>query len=280
MIHFFSLLKEFYYPALQHGFYSKEHRKAGLFLTLLCLLFRAKFNNERDVTVKLFGFEITANSPQTLLRLIKEIFLEQVYLFQTTNPSPRIIDGGANMGISVLYFKSLYPKAHITAIEPNPTAFFYLEKNIALNALSDVEAVPACLSNRKGKERFYVSPSGDIINGSLYPEIGIRYLQEVESVCLSDYLAEGEVDLVKLDVEGAERQVYQDLKMSGNLTQSQQYLIEYHAMEGLPDIDSEMVHYFEDHGFYSLSKKSSSSYMDNQNRLMHFAQQERVVPAW
>lgn len=278
MVHFFTLLKEYYHPALQHEYYSKKKRRAGLFLTLFYLLFRAKFSNGREVTVRLFGFEITANSPQTLLRLVKEIFLEQLYLFHSTNPAPRIIDGGANMGISVLYFKSLYPKAHITAIEPNPNALLYLEKNIARNALSHVKAINACLSDHQGKERFYVSPNGNIINGSLYPEIGISYLQEVDAVRLSDFLAGEKFDLVKLDVEGAERQVYQDLKNSNQVTQSRQYLMEYHAKAGLADISAEMEGFFEQNGFQSISNANHSS-TDKENRLMHFAQQKKAVPA-
>ena len=277
MVHFFSLLKDFYYPALEHGFYRKNYRRVHLLFTLSFLLLRAKFGNDKDIQVRIFGFVVSASSPQVLLRLIKEIFLEQVYLFHTTNPSPRIIDGGANLGISVLYFKFLYPKAHIIAIEPNPIAFQYLKKNIAQNSLEDVEAVNACLSDNLGKERFYVSATGNIINGSVFPGTGSIFLQEVDAVRLSDYLAKWEFDLVKLDVEGAERQVFADLKQSGSMNRSKQYLLEYHSLPNLGDIFGELMETFEGNGFKTLYAGKAYGLSTGVNSMVHYIQSPESV---
>src|SRR5690606_23212402 len=49
-----------------------------------------------------------------------EIYERRLYEFRSTNPAPRIIDGGANIGLSVLFFKSLFPMARITCFEPDP----------------------------------------------------------------------------------------------------------------------------------------------------------------
>src|SRR4051812_21340124 len=38
----------------------------------------------------------------------KEIFQRQIYAFHATSRSPRIVDGGANVGVSILYFKKLH----------------------------------------------------------------------------------------------------------------------------------------------------------------------------
>lgn len=278
-MNFFSLLKEFYYPAVRHGFYSQKNRKVHLLVTLILLLFRAKFRNDREVTASLFGFRIIANSPQVLLRLVKEIFLEEIYRFDSESTSPKIIDGGANIGISVLYFKSLYPQAQIIAIEPNPQAFYYLEKNIAGNGLSQVEAIHSCLSDRTGKELFYVSPTGSIINGSLFPQIGKSFLKEIDAVRLSDLLKEAEFDLVKLDVEGAERQVFEDLKESGSIKRSKQYLLEYHALPGLGDIFGELVEVFEENGFNSPSINNTQKLSIGENSMIHYIQSHEAVLA-
>ena len=42
-----------------------------------------------------------------------EIFVEEIYRFQTTRPAPLIVDGGANCGMSVVYFKRLFPDAQL-----------------------------------------------------------------------------------------------------------------------------------------------------------------------
>lgn len=250
-------------------------RRMVLFFTILFLLIKAKYYNGQPVNVRLYGFKINANSPQTLLILIKEIFIDQVYKFESKNPAPKIIDAGANVGISVLYFKSLYPEAKIIAFEPNPEAFAYLYSNIKQNGLRDVQAVNACLSDQSGKAKFYFSPKANIINGSLYPETGISYMQEVEAVRLSDYLRHDAVALVKIYVEGAERLVLRDLENSGMMSQSGQYLLEYHSGAGLPDIYDALTASFRQNGF----KAQAPNQGDPENMLMHYIQVDQGVMA-
>jgi FkbM family methyltransferase len=218
------------------------------------LTFKAKFQSASEVKQDIFGFKVFANSPQTLLLLFREIFIEEVYFFTSEKVNPKIIDCGANMGLTVLYFKYLYPQAQIAAIEPNPQALFYLEKNISQNQLQDVQVKNVCLSDRIGKEKFYFSPNISIANGSLFSEIGKEYLLEVDAALLSDVLSESFFDLVKIDVEGAERQIFNDLKSSGQISKSNRYIIEYHQSNDLEDIFSEMLTTFSDEGFeYSVS---------------------------
>nr|WP_262917723.1 FkbM family methyltransferase [Cognataquiflexum rubidum] len=202
-----------------------------------------------------FGFKVSANSPQTLLSLYREIFVDEVYYFDSNHASPKIIDCGANMGISMLYFKHLFPNAQIIAIEPNPMALQYLEKNIKQNFLEDVHVEKACVSDKVGKEKFYYSNKINIANASLFPEIGKHYLMEVDSLQLSDYLSKDIYDLVKVDVEGAERQVLKELKTSGQLQKSKRYIIEYHhAPEYLEDTLQEILETFSEAGFsFSIS---------------------------
>ena len=52
-----------------------------------------------------------------------EIFENQCLFFETKNQKPKIIDCGANIGISILYYKRLYPEAQIIGFEPDPKFF-------------------------------------------------------------------------------------------------------------------------------------------------------------
>ncbi|MCL6261220.1 FkbM family methyltransferase [Aquiflexum sp. TKW24L] len=265
LVNFYSLIKVYYFPASGHAFYKERKRRVGLFFTILLLLIKAKFSNEKEVKVRLFGFEVSANSPQTLLLLVKEIFIDQVYHFHASHPAPKIIDAGANVGISVLYFKSLYPNAQIIAIEPNPMALQYLEKNISQNFLEGVRVEKACISDKVGKEKFYYSNKINIANASLFAEIGKDYLMEVDSLLLSDFLSEDVYDLVKIDIEGAERQVLKELKTSGKLQKSKRYIIEYHyAPDYLKDSLQEIQETFSEAGF------SSRITGDDRDKLLNF----------
>lgn len=49
--------------------------------------------------------------------LLHEIFAAKNYAFKTTNPTPFIIDCGSNIGVSIVFFKYLYPQAHILSFE-------------------------------------------------------------------------------------------------------------------------------------------------------------------
>ena len=48
-----------------------------------------------------------------------ELFEHQIYKFKCDTETPYIIDCGANIGLSIIYFKLLFPKAEIIAFEPD-----------------------------------------------------------------------------------------------------------------------------------------------------------------
>ncbi|HKZ65867.1 MAG TPA: hypothetical protein VJ111_05915, partial [Chitinophagaceae bacterium] len=55
-----------------------------------------------------------------------EMFKEKVYKFTSSKKNPYIIDCGSNIGMSILYFKSLYPEARILGFEADPYIFSFL----------------------------------------------------------------------------------------------------------------------------------------------------------
>ena len=69
-------------------------------------------------THELFGKPLFFYSATELLHGLKEIFIENIYK-QTLREKPYIIDCGANIGMSVIYMKQLYPQAEIIAFEPD-----------------------------------------------------------------------------------------------------------------------------------------------------------------
>ncbi len=61
---------------------------------------------------------------------LNEIFVEEVYRFQSDTNTPLIIDCGSNIGLSIIYFKRLFPEAKIIGFEPDNEIFKILENNI------------------------------------------------------------------------------------------------------------------------------------------------------
>src|SRR5258708_36166931 len=94
---------------------------------------------------------------EEFLALYRGIFAFHEYKFTSDTSAPFIIDCGAHIGMSVLYFKRMYPKAKIVAFEPNPNSFKLLERNITQNNLKDVTIINAAIAPLAGKIDFYVA---------------------------------------------------------------------------------------------------------------------------
>lgn len=151
----------------------------------------------------------------------KDEFIRKIYHFDSTCPAPIIIDGGSNIGMSILSFKHIYPKSKITGFEPDPSIFQLLSENIERNHISDVRLINAGLSAEAGDTSF--SPDGQA-GGQLSSVGQLR----VKMVKLSTYL-DGPVDFLKLNIEGAELAVLTEAMNAGRLRNVRELVLEYHG---------------------------------------------------
>lgn len=117
-----------------------------------------------------------------------------------------IIDGGANIGIASLYFLNRYPSASIVAVEPSPANFEILRKNLSPYG-KRVTLIQGAIWKGSGRLvlesgveewRTSVRAADDGQSGS------------VEAFTLPELMAygNGTVDLLKLDIEGSESEVF------------------------------------------------------------------------
>ena len=168
------------------------------------------------------------------LFLIKEIFTQNIYNFTSKNNNPFIIDCGANIGISVIYFKQLYPDAEILAFEPDTSIYKLLNHNVKIFALSDVTLVEKAVWNEDTILKFY-SEGAD--GGRAATNVDMEKIIEVEAVRLKKFLTR-KVDFLKIDIEGAETEVLEDIK--DVLINVDKIFVEYHSYLGkeqkLPEI--------------------------------------------
>jgi FkbM family methyltransferase len=154
-----------------------------------------------------------------------EIFEKEIYKFNTHNPQPYIIDAGANIGLSIIYFKKLYPTAKIVAFEPDDKVFEILQHNIASFQLADVELVKKALRNEETTLQFY-SEGAD--GGRIANEQDKSQIIEIPTCRLRDYLKR-KVDLLKIDIEGAETKVLEDCQ--DLLRNVERIFVEYHSFK-------------------------------------------------
>ena len=163
----------------------------------------------------------------------KDIFAQRIYYFESQRQDPFILDCGSNIGMSVLYFKHIYPRARVIAFEPDALIFPYLRENIDRNGLDNVELARAAVAEREG----VLVLLSDGTCGSRLAEYAPATISNdlercaVPCVRLRDYLNE-RIDFLKMNIEGAEWRVLLDC--DGALKHVRQMVVEYHHLPGLP----------------------------------------------
>ncbi len=174
---------------------------------------------------------------------VKQIFGERLYGFRSDDPAPRILDCGAHIGLASLFFKECYPAARIHAFEADAVLAELCRANFAAFGVPDIAVEAKAVWTHGGGVRF----AGDRDDAGHVSETG----QDVPSVALKDLLAEP-VDLLKLDVEGAEFEV---LASCGDaLKQVRRMVIEVHAMHMDRAPVGKMLAHLENLGFrYTLA---------------------------
>ena len=180
---------------------------------------------------RIFGRTIEAFTSAELLNVFREIFVRGDYTFVSEHDAPLIFDCGANVGMSVLFFKMRYPNAVIRAFEPNPEIFAVLKRNVETNSFRSVTLNNEALLDEESVVPFYLGSLGGSLGGSIRrvgDDSGVVEVQAVPTV-RSPLVPRVLSTLVKIDVrEGAETEIVTDLQAAGLLSRPRRFIIEYH----------------------------------------------------
>jgi len=233
---------------------------------------KSKKKQKNIVKGEFLGFSFLSYNYWTIDYLFDEIFLNNEYYFKTQNKTPLIMDCGSNIGMSILYFKHLYPNSRIIGFEPNPNSFKLLKKNVEENNLKNVEINNLGLYNEESEISFYIDSNLSTLIGSINKDRGGNKELKVSAKKLSSYLKDvEEVDLVKIDVEGAEINIIMELLESNTLNKVKEYIIEYHHNMGEDRSNlSSFLAIFETNGYDYNIKTSFKNISSFQDILIHF----------
>ncbi|MGF7404799.1 FkbM family methyltransferase [Campylobacter concisus] len=177
---------------------------------------------ERVNNVKFHKYSFDVPDLPSFVWQFKEIFVDEIYKFQTDSITPVIFDCGSNIGMSCLYFKQLFKNAKIKAFEADPEIAKVLKANITNNNINDVEIIDkAVWINNEGIEFGSDGADGGSVNAG-------NNKVKIKSIRLREFLEkEAFIDLLKIDIEGAEYNVLKDCNDS--LKNVQNIFIEYHS---------------------------------------------------
>jgi FkbM family methyltransferase len=156
-----------------------------------------------------------------------QVFYEKQYdLYGVDFPDAKtIIDGGANIGCASVYFSLHFPNAKIVAIEPEKNNFELLKKNV--EPCKNIQCIQAgiwdkneklSLTNPKGGAAEFMFDSNTNVDNSING-------MTISAIMNSQHW--NEVDILKLDIEGAEKEVFSSNDLSW-LTKVKLLIIELH----------------------------------------------------
>jgi len=172
----------------------------------------------------------------------QEIFVEEIYRFETTSATPRIIDCGSNYGTSIVYFNNRYPGARITGIEADPAIYALLRSNTS--HLMDIDLLQAAVSHDSTPLRFYREGSDGGRAGQVIENA--KQILEVPAVTLDKLIGDDRIDFLKIDIEGAEGAA---IEACSKLDQVEQMFIEYHSFRSSAQRLGALLDRLAAHGF-------------------------------
>jgi FkbM family methyltransferase len=156
----------------------------------------------RSGRVRAFGYDLEVADHLSVVHQLRDIVVDHEYRMPDLGPRPLIVDVGANVGVSVLYQCRMLDDPEIHAFEADPAIFAMLERNVrrhAPRARVHLNHAAAYVSNgtvrfaREGADggQIQAGKGGDVV--------------EVRSVDLLGFLQGlGRIELLKIDIEGAE----------------------------------------------------------------------------
>lgn len=144
-----------------------------------------------------------------------QVYVNREYEFRAGRNLDVIVDAGANIGLASVRFATRFPQAKIIAIEPERKNFEMLQRNV--EKYPNVVAVHAALWDRSGEIELVDPGLGNwgFMTGdqerSDRPVSEMRH--KVPAVTIPEIIERfglDRIDLLKVDIEGAEREVFQD----------------------------------------------------------------------
>ncbi|MEK6780193.1 MAG: FkbM family methyltransferase [Bacteroidota bacterium] len=165
----------------------------------------------------------TRKYPSSDLITLYEVWGKQEYkiaiemLSEQNIQQPLILDVGANVGYSTLYFKNYFPTSDVICIEPDRLNLNQISKNISANNFENIILLEGALWPKRSKMALK-SDYREGTSASFYvveSEAG-----NVEGYGIKDVLSIknwNHIDLLKMDIEGAEKYLFEDEKIAASI---------------------------------------------------------------
>lgn len=183
-----------------------------------------------------------------------EVFNTNMYYFENNKKNPFIIDCGTNIGISVLYFKKIFPESKIICFEPDDKNFEILNQNIiSQNWEKNVNVIKKGVSNRNAIVNF----TNEGHAGSkiiITDDTELNNFSKIEIIDLIEFInnQNEQIDFLKLDIEGSEFEIVPRLNEVNS--KIDRLYIEFHCVDNdYSKFFNYLLCYFSENYVYSVN---------------------------
>lgn len=174
----------------------------------ISFLAKIKLSGNRNHEISLKGIPnpvILSNLYEDVHTLL-QVFYGKEYELILDKPPSFIIDCGANIGLASVYFANRYPDSKIIAIEPDARNFSFLKKNTA--PYPQVVCLQKAIWSKPVLMEIVDPGRG---NWGYQTEVVTSGDKGIEGITIDQLIDEfsiPEIDLLKIDIEGAEKELF------------------------------------------------------------------------
>jgi FkbM family methyltransferase len=179
----------------------------GVFLGAQARLLRRPI----EVTVAVPGLihPVRLRLRTTDVSLCREILIDAQYDCELSIPPRIIIDAGANVGLAAINYANRYPNSKIVAIEPEQSNYEMLRKNV--EHYPNVVSIHAALWKEERELEIFDQGANTTFRTLESRQSASIHRRSTRGVTLDKLMADlgiDYVDLLKVDVEGSEREIF------------------------------------------------------------------------
>jgi len=164
----------------------------------------------KEVSVSYGDIRIALRIRSTDRFVYEHVLLHPQYCVALPNTTPEVIvDAGANIGLSAVYYANRFPTSKIFAIEAEQSNFDLLKRNTS--AFANITPIHAALWSNDGSICVH-QPESDGAFGEWGFVTSQRRGTQVRSLTVPALMREfglSRIDLFKIDIEGAEKEVFE-----------------------------------------------------------------------
>lgn len=171
-------------------------------------LFKFK-QNIAKIKIDMLRHPVTVRLATTDKFIFDQIFFREDYNINIDFTPKRIVDVGANVGYSAVYFANKFPNAKIVAVEPHPVNFQLLIENTI--PYKTIEVINAALWHKNQPLEIIDQGRGEW--GFLISEVESDKGEYIRAVTVTDIMNDSQfekIDILKIDIEGTEKEVFSE----------------------------------------------------------------------